>query len=99
MDTKQAIVAMDLELLGHHLRDAHGHASVLVSALLGGAGAVERARRALAADTDPEATGDLVRALGAVEAEQAALGRALDEALDALARLPVRLDLAAVEPR
>ena len=93
MDEKQQIIDRDLEALGQHLFDAHGHAEATSSAIQTAAHLAERARRG----TDPTTAAALARAMGGVLAEQASLRRALEGAMDHFERLPIRLDVAAAE--
>ena len=93
MDEKQQIIDRDLEALGQHLFDAHGHAEATSSALQRAAHLTERARRG----SDPGTVVALAQALGGVLAEQTSLRRALEGAMDHFERLPIRLDVSAAE--
>lgn len=98
MDRQQQIITQDLDQIDRDLHDAHGHASELASAILNGAHLVARVRRGVLTGADPQVVAELFRAFGAVTAEQAALGGALEGAAHHLERLPVRLDVSAAEP-
>lgn len=98
MDTQSQIIDQTLEQLDRTLHDAHGHAAVLTGAILHGAHLAERLRVGVSTGVDPQVLAGLLRAFGAVTAEQSALGSALEGAAFHLGRLPVRLDLSAIEP-
>ena len=93
MDEKRQIIEHELDALGQHLFDAHGHADTAARAIQTAAHLAERARRG----ADPTTAVALARALGGVLAEQASLQRALEGAMDHFERLPIRLDVSAAE--